>query len=83
MMMRHMRKHGRFADRDLSADEAKTLVEARLNMRGNDRLKVGKVTQKNDDTYLVDVTTVDDSLVRQVEIDRDSGFRRGRMGGMK
>lgn len=85
MMMKHMGKRGRFAERDLdlTADEAKTLVEARLIMRGNDRLKVGKVTQKDDDTYLVDVITVDDSLVRQVEIDRDNGFRRGRMGGMK
>ena len=85
MMMRHMGKQGRFADRnlDLTADEVKTLVEARLIMRGNERLKVGKVTQKDDDTYLVDVTTVDDSLVRQVEIDRDSGFPRGRMGGVK
>jgi len=85
MMMKHMGKHGRFADRDLdlSADEAKTLVEARLIMRGNDRLKVGQVTQKDDDTYLVDVTTVDDSLVRQIEIDRDSGFPRGPKGGKK
>ena len=85
MMMKHMGKHGRFADRDLdlTADEAKTLVEARLIMRGNDRLKVGQVTQKDDDTYLVDVTTVDDSLVRQVEVDRDSGFPRGPMSGRK
>ena len=85
MMRKHMGRHGRFAGRDLdlTADQAKTLVEARLIMRGNDRLKVGKVTQKDDDTYLVDVNTVDDSLVRQVEIDRDSGFPRGRMGGVK
>ena len=85
MMMKHMGKHGRFADRklDLTADEARTLIEARLIMRGNDRLKVGQVTPKGDDTYLVDVTTVDDSLVRQIEIDRNSGFPRGPMGGMR
>lgn len=81
MMMKHRAKHGRFADRDLdlTADNARTLVQARLIMRGNDRLKVGQVTQKDDDTYLVDIVTVDDSLVRQVEIDRDNGFRHGRM----
>lgn len=82
-MMGRMCKQGRFADRDLdlTADQVRTLVEARLIMRGNDRLKVGNVARKDDDTYLVDVTTVDDSLVRQVEIDRESGFPRGRMGG--
>jgi len=84
-MMKHMGKHGRFANRDLdlTAEEAKTLVEARLIMRGNDRLKVGQVTQKDEDTYLVEVTTLDDSLVRQIEIDRDSGFPNGPKGGRK
>jgi hypothetical protein len=79
-MMKHRGKHGRFADRDLdlTADEARILVEARLIMRGNDRLKVGQVAQKDDDTFLVDVVTVDDSLVRRIEIDRDNGFPRGR-----
>jgi len=85
MMMKHMAGHGRFADRDLdlTADQAKTLVEARLIMRGNDRLKVGQVTQKDDDTFLVDVVTVDNSLVRQIEIDREKGLPRGRMGAHK
>jgi hypothetical protein len=62
---------------DLTADEAKTLVSARLIMRGNDRLKVGQVTEKDEDTYLVDIITVDNSLVRQVEVDRDNGLPRG------
>ena len=62
---------------DLSADEVKTLIEARMIMHGNDRLKVGKVSQKDDQTYLVDIVTVDDSLVRQIEVDKDSGLRHG------
>ncbi|MCG7913051.1 MAG: hypothetical protein JAY71_04150 [Candidatus Thiodiazotropha weberae] len=62
---------------DLTAEEAKTLVSARLIMRGNDRLKVGQVTEKDGDTYLVDIITVDKSLVRQVEVDRDNGLPRG------
>ena len=62
---------------DLSADEVKTLIEARMIMHGNDRLKVGKVSQKDDQTYLVDIVTVDDSLVRQIEVDKDNGLRHG------
>ena len=62
---------------DLSADEVKTLIEARMIMHGNDRLKVGKISQKDDQTYLVDIVTVDDSLVRQIEVDRNNGLRHG------
>lgn len=85
MMMKKYGKPGRFADRDLNltADEAKTLVAARLIMRGNDRLKVGEVTEKDDQTYLVEITTVDDSLVRNVEVDKDNGLPRGRPGMKK
>lgn len=79
MMMKHKGQRGRFADRDLNltADEAKTLVEARMIMRGNDRLKVGQVAEKDTKTYLVDIVTVDNSLVRQVEVERDNGLPRG------
>lgn len=67
---------------DLDATQAKKLVEARLIMRGNDRLKVGDVEQKDENTYLVDILTVDNSLVRQVEVDRHAGLpRRGMMAG--
>jgi hypothetical protein len=78
-MMQGRGKSGPAMDRelDLTAEEAKTLVAARLIMRGNDRLKVGQVTQKDEDTYLVDVVTVDNSLVRQVAVDRDNGLPRG------
>jgi len=78
-MMKHMGKHGRYADRDLdlNAEEAKTLVEAKLIMRGNDRLKVGQVVEKDEDVFLIDIVTVDNSLVRQIEVDRDKGLPRG------
>jgi hypothetical protein len=52
-------------------------------MRGNDRLKVGQVAEKDKDTYVVDIVTVDDSLVRQVEVDRDNGLPRGPMGSRR
>lgn len=76
MMQQGKSRMGRYANRDLNLTESqvKTLVEARLIMRGNDRLKIGKVAKKDEQTYLVDIVTVDDSLVRQVEIDKDSGF---------
>jgi len=62
---------------DLTSDEVETLIKARLIMHGNDRLKVGKVAKKDDQTYLVDIVTVDDSLVRQIEVDKNMGFGRG------
>ncbi|MCG7872892.1 MAG: hypothetical protein N0C81_11225 [Candidatus Thiodiazotropha lotti] len=78
-MMQGKGKFGPAMERelDLTAEEAKTLVSARLIMRGNDRLKVGQVTEKDGDTYLVDIVTVDNSLVRQIEVDRDNGLPRG------
>ena len=81
-MMMYKGKQGKFADRnlDLTADEAKTLVEAKLIMHGNDRLKAGQVIEKDSDTFLVDIVTVDNSLVRQLEVDRDKGLPRGPRG---
>ncbi len=68
-------KNSRRVQRDLnlSEEEIKTLVQAKLIMRGNDRLKVGKITAKDDTTYSVQIVTVDDSLVREIEIDRNTG----------
>jgi hypothetical protein len=85
MAMMQKGRPGQVADRnlDLSAEQAKTLVEAKLIMRGNDRLKVGQVAEKDKDTYVVDIVTVDDSLVRQVEVDRDNGLPRGPMGSRR
>ena len=51
------------------------MVSAQLILQGNDRLKVGRVVSQGEDTYVVDVVTVDDSLVMQIEIDRDTGRR--------
>ena len=85
MMQRGQGLMGRSANRELNLSEkqVKTLVEARLIRRGNDRLKIGKIAKKDDQTYLVDIVTVDDSLVRQVEIDKDSGFPARRRPGQQ
>ena len=69
------RPGGEDRDLELTADEAGTLISAQLIMQGNDRLKVGGVISQGEDTYVVDIVTVDDSLVMQIEVDRDSGRR--------
>jgi hypothetical protein len=69
------RPGGEDRDLGLTADQAGTLISAQLIMQGNDRLKVGGVVSQGEDTYVVDIVTVDDSLVMQIEVDRDSGRR--------
>ncbi len=64
------------ADRDLSVDDVRGMVERHLAWRGNKRLKLGEVNAKDDDTFTADIVTVDDSLVQRFEIDRHSGFMR-------
>lgn len=73
--MKQKGNQGRFMqqDLDLTIDEAKILMQAHLIRRGNDRLKVGSVTEKSDTSYLVKIVTLDDSLVREIEIDRNTG----------
>lgn len=82
MMKTRMERRGPMQERNLNltAEKVKTLVSARLIMRGNDRLKVGKVVETEDETFLVDIVTVDDSLVRQIKIDKERGFARRPIG---
>lgn len=63
-------------DLNLSADQARTLVSAQLIMRGNDRLKVGEVAEKDENTYSIQIVTLDGSLVREIEMDKHEGPRR-------
>ena len=77
MMMRGTKKgKGFMAEREtpLTMEEAKTLVSARLIMKGNEHLKVGQVTEKEDDKFLVQIVTKDNSLVREITIDRKTGM---------
>lgn len=72
----------------LTVEDVKTLVTKRLTAHGNERLKVGKVTEKDANTIVAEVVTVDDSLVRTIEFDRNTGWPktagagRSGMGGM-
>ena len=60
-------------DRDLGVDDVKGIVENRLKMHGNDRLKVGKVEASDENTIVVEIVTVDDSLVHKLEFDTRTG----------
>lgn len=72
----------------LTIDDVKSLVTKRLAAHGNERLKVGKVTEKDGNTIVAEIVTVDNSLVRTIEFDRNTGWPKtagvGRpgMGGM-
>lgn len=57
----------------LSTDDVRHYFEHRLEAVGNDRLKLGEVTQTDEDTIAVDIVTVDNSLVDRLEVDPHSG----------
>lgn len=57
----------------LTVDQARTLAESRLILSGNDRLKVGSVEALDENTIVVEIVTVDDSLVVRRNIDRGTG----------
>ncbi len=60
-------KRGKALDRSYTAEEIKTLSEARLIRRGNPNIKVGKVTPTKDG-YKVTIVTKDNSLVKELDL---------------
>ena len=66
-MMGHKHNPEEMLERELSKDQVRTLVEARLIMKGNENLKVGKVSS-NRDGFTVDIVTRDDSLVKELSL---------------
>lgn len=60
-------------DRDLTEAEIRTLSQAFLIMQGNDNLKVGAIKTLENGNYSVDIVTKDDSLVKNVEVNKRSG----------
>lgn len=59
--------------KDLTADDVRHFLQHRLEMQGNGRLKVGDVSEADDDKIIADITTVDGSLVQRFEVDRHTG----------
>ena len=63
-------------DRDLSVKDVTEMLQFRLDRWDNDRLKVGKVVEQDDDTIIAEIVTKDGSLVDRLAIDRDTGSQR-------
>lgn len=63
-------------DKDLSAEQVRDILEGHIAWTGNKRLKVGSVKQKDEESYVAEVVTVDDSLVQRVEVNRSTGAMR-------
>ncbi len=61
-------------DKDLSADDVRAQLERSLKWHGNERLKVGEVQERDDDTIVAEIVTQDGSLVDRFEVDRHSGW---------
>ncbi|MEE9318677.1 MAG: hypothetical protein V3U48_10370 [Rhodospirillales bacterium] len=64
------------ADKNLSTEDVSKMLQQRLDHWGNNRLKIGKIEQKDDDTIIAEIVTQDGSLVDRLAIDRDSGRQR-------
>jgi hypothetical protein len=61
---------------NLSADDVKARMERWLAWRGNPRLQLGEVKEKDADTITADIVTKDNSLVQRFIFDRHTGFFR-------
>ena len=61
---------------NLTTDDVKARIERWLAFRGNPRLKVGEVKEKDADTITADIVTKDNSLVQRFIVDRHTGAFR-------
>ncbi len=59
--------------KDLTTEDVRHFFEHRLEKHGNKRLKIGEVTQADDDSIIVDIVTQDGSLVQRYKVDRHDG----------
>lgn len=65
------------ADLKLTVEDVKTRLEQWLAWRGNSRLQLGDVKEKDADTIVADIVTKDKSLVERFTVNRHTGwFRR-------
>jgi len=61
------------AGEDIDVDGVTARMERWLAVQNNDRLKLGKVVEVDDDTITAEIVTVDGSLVQKLAIDRHTG----------
>jgi hypothetical protein len=61
----------------ITIGRARTILQGALAWHGNPRLKLGMVEERDEDTIIAEILTIDDSLVQRLAIDRATGtFRR-------
>lgn len=65
--------YGLNADGEITVDEIKGILEARLTMWNNPNLKVGEIKEKDENTISAEIVTKDGSLVQHLEFDRKTG----------
>ncbi len=58
---------------ELSVEDVTALLERRLGWMGNDRLKLGEVSEQGEDAIVGEIVTKDGSLVERLVFDRHSG----------
>jgi hypothetical protein len=63
-------------DKDFSAEQVRDILEGHIAWTGNERLKVRGVEKKDEESYVAEIVTVDDSLVQRVEVNRSTGAMR-------
>jgi hypothetical protein len=76
---RHMWGPGAYSQQsnlNLSVDDVKSRLERWLTWRGNSRLKVGEVKEKDANTIVADIVTKDNSLVQRFIVERKTGIWR-------
>ena len=61
---------------NLTTDDVKSRMERWLDARGNARLKLGEVKEKDADTITAVIVTKDNSVVERFIVDRHTGFTR-------
>ncbi len=61
------------ADLNLSVNDVRGQLDQSLTWHGNKRIKVGAVTEVDDNTIVADVVTQDGSLVQRFEVNRHTG----------
>jgi len=64
---------GQALDAPLTVDDVRANLQKHIEWKGNDRLKVGTVIETDANTITAKIVTVDDSLVRKVQIDKNTG----------
>ena len=59
---------------DLSVEDVQHMLEHRLAWQGNENLKVGEVTEKDEDIITAEIVTQEGSLVQRLEVNRHTGW---------